>query len=149
MIRRRQEESFYDFAGSGESQFPDVRPANAVWAAARSSDLMNVLNRKEVEEWECSEYSAQLVLRDFKAAQAAFRAFGATCEYLGIQFLPGARVPVTPAGRGEFTRLLGVFIVSLQVVRGEGAANIIFDSRIGCRFACPHAEELAYSGDQR
>ena len=102
----------------------DVRPANAVWAAARSSGLMNVLSREEIETWEHADYSAELVQRDFEASQAAFRSFGAVCEHLGASFRAGARVQTTSAGRDEFTRALGVVIVSLQVVRDEGGANV-------------------------
>ncbi len=101
----------------------DARPANAVWAAARSSGLMNVLSREEIEDWERKDYFAQLVQRDFEAAQADFRSFGAVCEHLGTPFHAGARIQTTPAGRDEFTRALGVVIVSLQVLREEGGAN--------------------------
>jgi hypothetical protein len=92
----------------------DLKPEAAVWAAAKSSGIVSVLSRQEIEAWDRVDYFAQLAQKDAEASQAALRSIQATADHLGVEFKPGATIRVTTGGRDELTRAMGVLIEAME-----------------------------------
>ena len=102
----------------------DPRPPTAVWSAAKSSGLVSVLSRDEIEDWERVDYFALLAQHDFETSQTALRSVEAVCDHLGADFTPGSTIRTTVTGRDELTHAVSAVVESLQALQHDNQETL-------------------------